>query len=447
MDARETNLSRRRVLQLGALTASLPVLGSALAACGGGGGNGGSGAVKFSGWDYESALVQQNVARFQQLNKDIKVAYTPITSAQYVQKTVAEFTGGGGPDALYVYDDSLAGWVGADYLQPIDGLAGVDEVYSGIYPSNAQAMTVGGKRYGLPYYTDSQCLIYNESILKKAGISAPPKSLDELEQQSLKIKNAGILQYPIGVTGQLQDTWWAWVWGLIFASGGDLFDANGEPTMDGKDATAKNVFAWLHKAATVSKVIDPAVLQLLPVPLDNAMKTERYAFTVGARYALRDYNDPTKSKAAGKLKIAYVPSLDGQVVGTVSNTRMYCLGKNTEVKDKALKLLNYMGGLDSSGKPYTSKFWFQQKGLGFPFRALEKDPDVLQTLGKFADPTIYAKLASLARPRTAIKQPWYSEYENQQQKTVQQIINNQTTPDAAVKTLAQSVASLKKKYS
>ncbi|WP_163572727.1 ABC transporter substrate-binding protein [Fodinicola feengrottensis] len=243
--------------------------------------------MKFSGWDYESALVQQNVARFQQLNKDIKVAYTPITSAQYVQKTVAEFTGGGGPDALYVYDDSLAGWVGADYLQPIDGLAGVDEVYSGIYPSNAQAMTVGGKRYGLPYYTDSQCLIYNESILKKAGISAPPKSLDELEQQSLKIKNAGILQYPIGVTGQLQDTWWAWVWGLIFASGGDLFDANGEPTMDGKDATAKNVFAWLHKAATVSKVIDPAVLQLLPVPLDNAMKTERYAFTVGARYALR----------------------------------------------------------------------------------------------------------------------------------------------------------------
>ncbi len=135
------------------------------------------------------------------------------------------------------------------------------------------------------------------------------------------------------------------------------------------------------------------------------------------------------------------------MVGTVSNTRMYCLGKNTEVKDKALKLLNYMGGLDSSGKPYTSKFWFQQKGLGFPFRALEKDPDVLQTLGKFADPTIYAKLASLARPRTAIKQPWYSEYENQQQKTVQQIINNQTTPDAAVKTLAQSVASLKKKYS
>jgi multiple sugar transport system substrate-binding protein len=447
MDARETSLSRRRVLKLGALTAGLPVLGSVLAACGGGGGNGGSGALKFSGWDYESALVQQNVDRFQQLNKDITVEYTPITSAQYVQKTVAEFTGGGGPDALYVYDDSLAGWVGADYLQPLDGLPGVDEVYSGIYPSNAEAMTFDGKKYGLPYYTDSQCLIYNESILKKAGISAPPKTLDELEQQSLRIKDAGILQYPIGVTAQLQDTWWAWVWGLVFASGGDLFDQNGTPVMDGKDATTKDVFTWLQKAANVSNVIDPAVLQLLPVPLDDAMKTERYAFTVGARYALRDYNDPAKSKAAGNLKIAYIPSLDGTVVGTVSNTRMYALGKNTEVKDKAFKLLNYMGGFDSTGLPYTAKFWFQQKGLGFPFRALEKDPEVQATLAKFADPTIYADLASLARPRTAIKQPWYSEYENQQQKTVQQILNNQTTPDEAVKALSASVTSLQKKYS
>ena len=43
------------------------------------------------------------------------------------------------------------------------------------------------------------------------------------------------------------------------------------------------------------------------------MKTDRYAFTVGARYALRDYNDPSKSKTAGNLKIAYIPSLDGNV--------------------------------------------------------------------------------------------------------------------------------------
>lgn len=441
----ETSFSRRRVLQLGALTASLPALSSVLAACGGGGGSG-SGAVKFSGWDYESALVQQNVDRFVQLNPDVPVEYTPITSAQYVQKTVAEFTAGDGPDALYVYDDSLAGWVAAEYLQPLDGLPGVDEVYAGIYPSNAEAMTIDGKRYGLPYYTDSQCLIYNEAILAKAGISAPPTSLDELEQQSLRIKDAGILEFPIGLTAQLQDTWWAWVWGLVFASGGDMFDEAGNAIMDGTDPTARDVFAWLQRAATVSRVIDPAVLQLLPVPLDDAMKNERYAFTVGARYALRDYNDPARSKTAGNLKIAYIPSLDGNVVGTVSNTRMYALSKDTEVKDQAFRLLTYLGGF-TDGQPYTAKYWFQKKGLGFPFRALEQDPEVQATLATFADPAIYSGLASLARPRTAIKQPWYSEYENEQQKTVQQLLSDQTSPDDAVKALSGTVTSLKQKYS
>lgn len=440
----QTSFSRRRALQLGALTASLPALSSVLAACGGGGDS--SGAVKFSGWDYESALVQQNVDRFVQLNPDTPVEYTPITSAQYLQKTVAEFTAGGGPDALYAYDDSLAGWVAAEYLQPLDGMPGVEEVYAGIYPSNAEAMTVDGKRYGLPYYTDSQCLIYNEAILAKAGISAPPKTLDELEQQSQRIKDAGILEFPIGLTAQLQDTWWAWVWGLVFASGGNLFDEAGNALMDGTDPTARDVFAWLQRAATVSKVIDPAVLQLLPVPLDDAMKAERYAFTVGARYALRDYNDPSRSQAAGKLKIAYIPSLDGNATGTVSNTRMYALSKDTEVQDKAFKLLTYLGGF-TDGEPYTAKYWFQKKGLGFPFKKLEQDPEVQATLATFADPTIYSGLADLARPRKAIKQPWYSEYENEQQKTVQQLLSNQTSADDAVKSLSAFVTSLKQKYS
>lgn len=440
----ETSFSRRRVLQLGALTASLPALSSVLAACGGGGDS--SGAVKFSGWDYESALVQANVDRFVQLNPGVPVEYTPITSSQYVQKTVAEFTAGGGPDALYVYDDSLAGWVAAEYLQPLDGMPGVDEVYAGIYPSNAEAMTVDGKRYGLPYYTDTQCLIYNEAILAKAGISAPPKTLDELEQQSQRIKDAGILEFPIGLTAQLQDTWQAWVWGLVYASGGDMFDEAGNPVMDGADPTAREVLAWLQRAATVSRVIDPAVLQLLPVPLDDAMKAERYAFTIGARYALRDYNDPARSQTAGNLKIAYIPSLDGSATGTVSTTRMYALSKDTEVQDKAFQLLTYLGGF-TDGQPYTAKYWFQKKGLGFPFKALEQDPEVQAGLATFADPEIYSGLADAARPRTVVKQPWYSEYENEQQKTVQQILNNQTSPDDAVRSLSAAVGSLKQKYS
>ncbi len=258
-------LNRRQVLKLAGLGIALPTASSLLSACSNdkSGAGSGDGSVKFEGWDYEAALVQKNLDRFTQLN-NIKINYTPITSAQYVQKVVVEFTGGGGLDALYVYDDSLAGWVEGDYLQPLDGLPGVDEVYDAIYPGNAKAMTYQGKRYGLPYYTDSNSLTYNSGILAKAGILKPPASLEELEAQALKIKNAGLLQYPIGVPAQLSDTWWSWVWALVFASGGNMFDDQQAPIMNTTDTVVKDVFAWLQQAANKSKVIDPACLQLLP---------------------------------------------------------------------------------------------------------------------------------------------------------------------------------------
>jgi multiple sugar transport system substrate-binding protein len=402
--------------------------------------------VKFEGWDYEAALVQKNLDRFTQQN-NIKVNYTPITSAQYVQKVVAEFTGGGGPDALYVYDDSLAAWVEGDYLQPLDGMPGVDEVYDAIYPGNATAMTYDGKRYGLPYYTDANSLTYNSEILAKAGITKAPASLEELEAQALKIKNAGLLEYPIGVPAQLSDTWWSWVWALVFASGGNMFDDQQAPIMNTSDTVVKDVFAWLQQAATKSKVIDPACLQLLPVPIDNAMKAARYAYTIGARYANRDYNDPAKSKAAGKIKMALVPSLDGKVHGTVSNTRLYGLAKDTEVKDNAFKLLTYLGGLDADKKPYTARYWFLERGLGFAYKSMANDPEIVASLKKFADPAVYAQLAEIAKPRNVLGVAWYTEFETEMHKVVQGVLSNQTQPSAAVASLAQTAETLKKKYS
>ncbi|GAA1578114.1 MULTISPECIES: ABC transporter substrate-binding protein [Kribbella] len=439
-------LTRRHILKLTGLGLVPPAVLSACSGKSSSGGGSGDGSVKFEGWDYEAALVQQNLDRFTKTS-NIKVDYTPITSAQYVQKVVAEFTGGGGPDALYVYDDSLAAWVDGDYLQPLDGMAGVDEIYDAIYPGNAQAMTYDGKRYGLPYYTDANCLTYNAGILAKAGISKPPASLEELEAQALKIKNAGLLQYPIGLPAQLSDTWWSWVWALVFGSGGNMFDDQQNPIMNTSDTVTKDVFSWLQQAATKSKVIDPASLQLLPVPVDNAMKANRYAYTIGARYASRDYNDPAKSKAAGKIRMALVPSLDGKEHATVSNTRMYGLAKDTEVKDNAFKLLTYLGGYDDQKQPYTAKFWFLQRGLGFAYKKMVDDPTIVAALRKFADPKIYAHLAEIAKPRNVLGVPWYTEFETEMHKVVQGVLSNQTQPSAAVDSLAQTAGTLKKKYS
>ncbi|WP_328608792.1 extracellular solute-binding protein [Amycolatopsis sp. NBC_00345] len=432
-------MDRRAFLKTAALGAALPVL----AACGR---RGGDGTVRLEGWDYESQLVQQNVSRFTRLNPDVPVAYTPITSAQFVQKLTAEFLGGGGPDVLYMYDDSLAGSVDAEYLQPLDGIPGVDEIYRAVYPSNAAAMTYRGKRYGLPYYTDMQALVYNAEILEKAGISAPPKTLDELEAQSLRIKRAGLLEYPFGVPAQLADTAALWLWALVYANGADLFDAGANPVMGAPGSALTGVFDWVRRASTDSKIMDPACVQLLPVPMDNAVMAGRYAFVLAPRYALRSYNDPAKSKTAGRIRLAPVPSLDGTTQGTVSSTRMYCLGATTEVRDKAIRLLKYLGGFDSGGLPYTAKFWFTERGLGFPFRSLADDPDVRSVLRKFADPVVYAELAQVARARTITSAPWYPEFEQALQRATQDVLVGSASPAAVTAGLDGTARSLAKRY-
>jgi multiple sugar transport system substrate-binding protein len=39
--------------------------------------------------------------------------------------------------------------------------------------------------------------LYNEEMLKKAGIAAPPQTWDEVTEQALKIKKAGLSEYPV----------------------------------------------------------------------------------------------------------------------------------------------------------------------------------------------------------------------------------------------------------
>jgi multiple sugar transport system substrate-binding protein len=401
--------------------------------------------VKFEGWDYEPPLVEQNIQRFESLNPTIKVSYTPIVSAEYRQKLVAEFTAGANPDALYVRDDYFAGWVTAGYLQDVEGMPGLDQAYSLLYDFNADAMTYKGKRFGLPYYADVMSFVYNEEMLQKAGITTPPKTLQELEAQAVKIKSAGVVQYPLSLGLGLTNDFWSTWWALIYGSGAKLFDDQMQPILE-KDPAVRGVMAWIDKGLNETKIIDPSSLETATVPRDNFM-AEQHAFLFVARYDIEAVNNPERSKVAGKAKMALMPGLDSEGKGTVGWTRMYCLTKTTQVKDEAYKLIYYLGGLDEKGEPYTAKFWFLNRGLGFTFKQLGSDPEIQAKLQKFVDPELYSKQAETARVREAISEPWYSEWESGNQKLMQQVFTKQTGIDDALKGMAANAKKLKEQNS
>jgi multiple sugar transport system substrate-binding protein len=279
-------------------------------------------------------------------------------------------------------------------------------------------------------------------MLQKAGFSAPPKSLMELEEQALKIKSAGIVQYPLSLQLGLTNDFWSNWWALIYGAGAKLFDDKLNPILD-KDPAVKGVMTWIDKGLNETKFIDPASLETATNSRDN-FKAGQHAFLFIARYDVEDVNSPERSKVAGKAKAALMPGLDGPGKGTVGWTRMYCLAKTTKVKDEAYKLIYYMGGLDEKKEPYTAKFWFMNRGLGFTYTALGEDPEIKAKLVKFIDPVVYSKQAENARPREAITEPWYSEWESGNQKLMQQVFTKQMTVDDAMKAMAASAEKLKK---
>ncbi|OYN98195.1 hypothetical protein CGZ95_13435 [Enemella evansiae] len=404
-----------------------------------------SGALRFEGWDFEPQLVEQNLARFMQRNPQIRVEYTPITSAQFIQKITAEFMGGSGPDAMYMYDDYLASAVEAEWLQPIDGLPGVDRIYEAIYPVNAQAMSYAGRRWGVPYYTDSTCLTYNRRMLDQAGIKAPPRSLEELEAQCLTIRDRTGMRSPVGISAQLQDTAWSWWWSLVYANEADIFTPELAPAVAAPSSPLPGILEWLQQASR-NEVVDPAAVQTGAIPLDNAMMAGQYAFMFGARYSLRKYNDPKKSKEAGNLAAALIPGLNPDTRGTAGSTRMYVIKADTELRDQAMTLLNYLGGFGDEDYPYTAKFWFDQQGLGYPFRELAGDPQIQADLAKWIDPVVYAELADVARPRSITAVPWYAEFEAALQRRTQEVLIGQLSPADACRQLDETAQTLVQRY-
>ena len=48
----------------------------------------------------------------------------------------------------------------------------------------------------MPWILDTKYLFYNNEMLEKAGIAAPPKTWDELVEQAKIIKDKGIVEHP-----------------------------------------------------------------------------------------------------------------------------------------------------------------------------------------------------------------------------------------------------------
>jgi ABC-type glycerol-3-phosphate transport system substrate-binding protein len=176
-------------------------------------------------------------------------------------------------------------------------------------------MRVNGQQYGVPVYGETTLLMYRKDLFAKYGISGPPATMQELEQDAKTIYDgSGHSVYGITMRGQpgIQSTYiYA---GFLRAFGGD-WTSNGQPVVNSPQAVQAAAF-WANLLHTYGPPGAPNY--------DWAQNRIEFdqghaAMTIDAS-ANGPYNeDPKSSTVVGKVGYAAVPYAAG-VTPTGTNT-------------------------------------------------------------------------------------------------------------------------------
>ncbi len=204
--------------------------------------------------------------------------------------------------ALYqiagVSNDSVVAVLNAGDIRPLDAL--VAKYGQSLSPN--QIIKLGGKTMVIAMMVNDQSLMYRSDILDKLGI-AVPKTWDDVLAAAQKIKDAGVVPYPLGGTFKT-----GWNLGEEFVNlylgyGGAFFGPDGQPALNGP--------AGIKTLETMKKLT--AFMQ--PNYLSDDSTAVQQQFQQG-RIAMANFwasragamDDPKESTVVGKIATAAAPA-------------------------------------------------------------------------------------------------------------------------------------------
>ncbi|MBV8165872.1 MAG: extracellular solute-binding protein [Alphaproteobacteria bacterium] len=435
----QATVGRRDVLKYSAagLAAgtALGRVGSALAAA----------PLEFFIWSAAVDQVKSHLTGFER-KTGIKVNLGTAPWAQYREAMVTKFVGGAPIDTLWVSDTWLPEWAEAGWLAPVDDFPQLTGYNADIDDFCVKSMTHNGKQYGITYYTDWMGFMYNEEILAKAGIATPPETWDQVVEQSLKIKQAGLSQFPV-LLSLAQETWLIeFISAMTFSQGGRFTDDKGMAVMADPDKGAVKALRWIVDAVQKHKIVSPACVETGELAGLKAFSSGQFAFALIPKYRGRTLNDASQSQIAGKAKLMMMPRGDKGTHATVGWMRFYGLTANAR-KDKqrtaeAVQLMEWFGG-KADGDYRFQKMLFLDIGAAFGVKSLFQDPEMRKAYQAIGDVDLIAKQQSLAMKKDVVT-PWFGEWNEVNGAAWQAAVVGKSTPEDALKRSAQKWNELKK---
>jgi multiple sugar transport system substrate-binding protein len=346
--------------------------------------------LNFVVWSYNIATIQDNIAKFEAANPDIRVKLQDYPWNQYHDTMVLRLKGRTRTDVMYNGEDWLPEFAAAGWVASLeDFFPEVKKYKEKTAPYALADMTYKGKLYGLSYYADIITFQYNKVILKNNGLSVP-KDWDQVLQECLKLKQGG-MKYPFvyEYDATLPNFYSAFA-SQVYGRGGSLFDAQLNPLLNDPDGEAFKQLQWLQDAKVKYDIMAFENHETKVVP---AMNTGQHVFTVLYNYNLAAMNKPPQA-LAGQFDIATMPGKAGACLGFA---KFYCMtsqaAKDPVRRNAAWRFIEAFGGGDYK----VAKRWAVEDGLGFAALPLMDDPDVKKAWASWIDMEKFKAQAKLAR--------------------------------------------------
>jgi multiple sugar transport system substrate-binding protein len=318
-------------------------------------------------------------------------------------------------------------FIKAGYLLDVTNRVTAD-MKANMFPASWNGVTRNGKIYGMPWLMDVKYFMYNQDILQKAGISAPPKIWEELVDEAKIIKQKGLSEYPV-----------IWSWNqkegvvcdftvLLFGDGGAFLDASGKPVFN--DAKGVEVLTWMKQT------IDDGLSNPSSISSDeNAVEADflagKSAFAVNWLFQYSDSNDKDKSQIVGQAAFAPMPVFAaGAAAGikgsSVDGSSSFAVMATTPYPDQTWKFLTYISSNEVQTKYSAEMLPVWQND--FTGDALAK----LEAATPTNPVTVPAFLAQFPYANERPTVPYYNEASAALQLAIQEALTGVKTPQQAL---------------
>ena len=274
-------------LVLALIITALP-LGLALA-------DGGEITVLFPPW---SEPTKEALQKFEQ-ESGIKVNLNIMGWDQIHDKiTVAAVAKAAPADVIEVDWSWVTEFKNSECIEPLM----IDDATKANFPL-LDAFTVEGIVVALPYLNDFRMGFYNKEHLEKAGIDKAPATWDELIEDCVKIKEAGVCEYPlVYLSSPTEGTTTQFFW-LTMSRTGEVFNPDG--TLNRNNMLES--LSFIDDAMKNKKVIDPAMSTMNDEESGRLYRNGSATFIIGGPSMLGMCENPDESKVVGKIEPMLIP--------------------------------------------------------------------------------------------------------------------------------------------